>query len=109
MFDIDPFSIAVQGITSTNVPINIALMGWVVTVTEEEIEVPEQEISKTGIGQNTRYEKKKRKKIIVNVEKDGKSYFKEKIYKNVNITAKDIKVEITETKTKPIIHITLLK
>jgi len=109
LFDIDPYSIAVQGITSQNLPIHIALMGWSVIVTEEEIEVDEPVTTITGIGQNTRYEKKKRKKIIVNIQKDGKSYFKEKIYKNVNVRAKDVKVEISEAKNKPNIKITLIK
>lgn len=110
MANLNLLSISTQGIYPNFTPYGVAVQGWNVNVEESIVEVPiPPSIGHGQILPNRQYHKRKKKKISVKLEKDGKIFTKDKFYSNLKVTAKDVKISIIEKKDKPKIKITLIK
>lgn len=94
---IDPFEIATQGITSGD-SLTIATQGFIVTI-EEEIIIPRVGGSFIPTPQPIKKEKP-RKRITVTVTYNNKVYKESKETHDLKVSAKNVKVEIVDSKPK---------
>lgn len=133
-FTIDPFSIAMNGISPNATPFQMVILGWEVEITETEVPVPLpvviEEIKGGGVRpmrDRDRYQREQKRKYIeqheepkpqkvqklkmitVKIEKDGEVYVKSKFFNDLSVTAKDVDIEIIERKKKPEILIKMIK
>jgi len=110
--DVDPFKIATLGITGS--PITIATSGYIILIEEDIIEPPV--LKRRGGGgiadpyYNLPREKqpKRKKRITAVVTIDGVEYRESIEVEDLTISAKDIKVEVTEG-IKPTINLTVIR
>lgn len=108
MFYIDTYDVATIGQNSIDTATR-ASNGILVSISIEP--VPESLGSSFGGAPATKEDEKKKdkKKIVVNVTVDGKTYKKTKIVTDKpNLTVDDIKVLVKEGKTRPLIEIVIL-
>lgn len=113
---VNPLSIATQGLLLSNNGINyefnpftFSINGFLVEITEEIITKDEKSLLDINGGRYTgrkKYPQNKKKLITVNCFINGKKYTQTKTYKNLNISVKDVGVEIDmNTNNKPKIKI----
>lgn len=108
MFYIDTYDVATVGQNSIDTATR-ASNGILVSISIETI--PERAGGYLGGVPATREDEKRKdkKKIVVNVTIDGKTYKKTKIVVDKpNITVDDVKVLVKEGKTRPLIEIVIL-
>lgn len=110
----DPLAIATEGLIVSSNPnivntLAVAVQGFLVTIEEEIIEVVTGgHGAAAGPYDHWQQEKKKKKRITAIVFIDGQEYRESIEVDDIQITAKDIKVEIQEA-TKPQLKLTVIR
>ena len=99
---VDPLSIATDGVLvgvdSINAPLRLAVLGFLVTVTEAIIDVPV--LSSGGIGGPSK-KFKKRKRFTAEVEIDGHTYTQTLDVDDLHLTVNDVSITLVRETPRP--------